>query len=185
MDNEGKLPNDFVAWRKLRLIMTINLKFLFFQHPRPHEYISPSCSYDLLLDYGVTSYSHPFNQMSFQGVSDPFFHTLMINPHFDARDALWGDMVSDDSPFLLAPLRVNDENKKLVVKASYDLKHDMIVVSKDIFVKEEYSRDETYDDEVVEVMSCDLELVDPISIKCRLKSILLLSCPLHCCFTLP
>ena len=123
--------------------------------------------------------------MSFHGVSDHSLHTLMIHPHFEIRDAVWGDIVSNDSPFLLAPLRENDENKKLVVKASYDLEHDMIVVSKDIFVKKEYSLEETYDNELVEVMSCDLELVDPISIKCRLKSILLLSCPRHYCFTLP
>jgi len=35
-------------------------------------------------------------------------------------------------------LRKNDEIKKLVVKTSCDLQHEMTVFSKDIFVKEEY-----------------------------------------------
>jgi len=82
----------------------------------------------------------------------------------------------DDAPFLLALLRENDESEKLVVKASCDLQHDIIVVSKDIFIQEEYSLKKTplekpCDKEVIEVKPRDWELIDPISIKCSPKSL--------------
>lgn len=45
--------------------------------------------------------AHTFNHMSYQGVSDPLLHLLMINAHVKTRDALRGDMVFDDATFLL------------------------------------------------------------------------------------
>jgi len=56
-------------------------------------------------------------------------------------------------------------SEKLVVKTSCGLKHDMIVVSKDIFVEEEYSLEETpleepYVEECVEVIPSYMELID-------------------------
>jgi len=58
----------------------------------------------------------------------------MINPHLKTRHALRGEIVLDDVPFLLTPLSENDEGEKLVIKANCDLEHDVIVVSKNIFV---------------------------------------------------
>ena len=46
--------------------------------------------------------------MSFEGVSDPLLHPLMISHHMKIRDALGGDMVFNDALFLLTPLREND-----------------------------------------------------------------------------
>ena len=85
-------------------------------------------------------------------------------------------MVPDDAAFLLTPLRKNYQSEKLVVKVGYDLKHDIIVVSKDIFVQKEYLLEETpleepCDEEVVEVMPHVLELINQISIKCPRESI--------------
>jgi len=129
--------------RVLCFLMNISLKFLF-STTQPHDYISPSYSYDFLLYYSVSSYSNPFNQMPFEGVSDPSIYPLMINPHFKTKGALMGDMLFDDAPFLLGPLRENNKSDKLVVKVSCDFVHDMIVVSKDTFIEEEYSLEETH-----------------------------------------
>ena len=52
-------------------------------------------------------------------------------------------MVLYEVPFLLAHLRGNDESAKLVTKANCGLKHDMFVVSKDIFVEQQYSVEKT------------------------------------------
>ena len=62
------------------------------------------------------------------------------------------------------------------VKASCDFMHYMIMASKEIFVNEEYSLEETPLDqpcvqEIDEVMPCDMELVDPNSIKSPTKPI--------------
>jgi len=85
------------------------LEIPLFQPPQPLDYIYPFCSYDFLLDYNISSYSHLFNQMSFEGVSDPSLYLLMINHHLKIRDALRGNKVFDYGPFLLTPLRENDE----------------------------------------------------------------------------
>ena len=88
-------------------------------------------------------------------------------------------------------MRKNDESEKLVVKAICNVNHDIIVVSIDVFVEERYSLEQTpleepSDEEVVEVMPHDLELIDPISIKCPSKPIPTSNIlPLHHCFTLP
>jgi len=137
VDNEGKLPNDFAALEDTTLHCEQQLEVPLFQPPQPLVYIPPSYSYDFLLDYGVSSYSYPLNQMSFEGVSDPSLHPPMINTYLKTRDTLGCHMVFDDAPFLLAPLRENDESEKLVVKASCEFEHDRIVISKDIFVEEE------------------------------------------------
>jgi len=60
MDNEGKLPNDFVALEDTTLHCKRQLEVPLFQPHPPHDYIPSSYSYDFLLDYGVSSYSHPF-----------------------------------------------------------------------------------------------------------------------------
>jgi len=44
-------------------------------------------------------------------------------------------MIFDDAPFLLTPLRENDESEKLVVKACCEFEHDTIVVSMDILLR--------------------------------------------------
>ena len=118
------------------------LKVPLFQPHQPHDYIPPSYSHDFLLDYSVSSYTHPFNQMSFEGMSDPLLHPLRINAYLKTRDAVGGNMVFDDAPFLLAFLRENDKSEKLVVIASCEFEHDMVVVSKDIFVEDEYLLEE-------------------------------------------
>jgi len=114
--------------------------------------------------------------MSFTGMSNPSVHSLMINHHLKTRDTFGGDMDCDDAHFLLAPLRENDKSEKLVVKASCEFEHDMIVVSKDSFVEEECSLKETHleeacDEECVKVIPYDLELVEPMSIEYPLKYI--------------
>jgi len=63
-----------------------------------------------------------------------------------------------------------------VAKASCEFEHDTILVSKNIFIEEEYLLEETHlkepcVEECVEVMPHDLELVDPFSIECPPKSI--------------
>ena len=63
-----------------------------------------------------------------------------------------------------------------MVKASCEFMHDTIVVFKDIFIDEEYSLEETHleescVEEYAEVMSHDLELVNPVSIECPPTSI--------------
>ena len=63
------------------------LKVPSFQPPQPHDYITP-CSHNFLLDYGDSSYSHPFIQMSFDGMSYPSLHPQMITIYLDTRDAL-------------------------------------------------------------------------------------------------
>jgi len=100
MDNGGKLPNDFVALEDTTLHCEHQLEVPLFQPPQPHDYTLLSYSYDFFFNYGVSLYSHPFNQMSFEGVSDPSLHPLMINPHLKIRDPLGGDTVFDDAPFL-------------------------------------------------------------------------------------
>ena len=87
------------------------------------------------MDYGVSSYSHPFNQTSFDGMSDPLLYPLMINPHLKTRYALRGDMVFDDVAYLLTPFRENDNSQQLVAKARAGLEHDMVVISKAILLK--------------------------------------------------
>ena len=106
MDNEGKLLNEFVALEDTRPHCEDQLEVLLFQPPQPHDYIPPSCSYDFLLYYGVSLYSHTFNQMSSEGVSDPLLYPLMINPYIKT---IGGDLVFDDVPFILASVRENDE----------------------------------------------------------------------------
>jgi len=93
VDNESKLPNDFVALEDAMLPFEHQLEVPLFQPPQPRDYIPPLCSYDFLLDCGVSSCSHPFNQLSFEGVSDPSLHALMIHLCFKTRDALRGDMI--------------------------------------------------------------------------------------------
>jgi len=111
--------------------------------------------------------------MPFEGISDPSLHPLIINPHFKARDALGADMVFDDASFLLVPLRENGESEKLVVKASCGLDHDLIGVSKNIFVYEEYLIKENHLDEPwVEVTHSHMELVDVVLIEFPPKHIL-------------
>ena len=105
MDNEGKLPDDFVSLKDTVLYHEHQREVPLFQPLQAHDYIPPSYSYDFLLDYGVWSYSHPFNQMPLEGVTDPSLHPLMINLHLKTRDALGGNMVFDDAPFLLARMR--------------------------------------------------------------------------------
>jgi len=143
IDNKGKLPNDFIALEDTTLHCEHQLEVPLFQPPQPHDYIPPFYSYDFLLDYGASYYAHPFNQTSFEGVSDPLLYPLLINTCLKTRDTFGGDMVFDNAPFLLASLRENDESEKLVAKASYEFEYDKIVVSKDILVKEEYSLEET------------------------------------------
>jgi len=63
-----------------------------------------------------------------------------------------------------------DNSEKLVVKATSDLEHDMIVVSSDILVKKGSSLEETplegpFYEEVVDVMPRDMERIDPSSIE--------------------
>ena len=84
--------------------------------PQPYDYISPSCSYDLILDYEMRSHSN-----------------LFIN-----------------------------ESEKLVVKASSDPEHDMIVLFNDILVEEWVSLEAAPLEEPYEPH--DLEWVNPISI---------------------
>jgi len=103
MDNEGKLPNDFIALGNSMLRYEHQLEVPIFQPSQPDDYIRPSCSYDFLLYYGVSSLSHPFNQMSFVGVSDPLLYPVVINPYIKTKDALGGDIGFDDTPFLLPP----------------------------------------------------------------------------------
>ena len=98
--------------------------------------------------------------------------TIFLNdqPHLRTRDALKGDVVFGDAPFLLAPLRENDESEKPVVKACCGLKHNMIVVSKDIFSKKEYSIEQTpleepCVEEFVEVTPSYRDLIDTTLIK--------------------
>jgi len=71
-------------------------------------------------------------------------HILMHNPYLETRDALGGDMVFDNTPFLSAPLRENDKSEKLVIKGTCEFEHDTIVVSKYIFVDGEYSLEENH-----------------------------------------
>jgi len=52
--------------------------------------------------------------MPFEGVSDLSLYPLMINPHFETRDALEGIMVFNGTPFPLAPLRENNKSDELV-----------------------------------------------------------------------
>jgi len=144
-----------------------------------HEYITPPCSYDLLMDHDVSSYSYVYNQMSYKGVNDSSLPSLMIT-----RDALGGDMILDDAP-LLASLSENDESEKLVVKASCDF----IVVSKDIFIEEKYSLEEnpleeSCDEEVIEVIPHDLnKLMQSLLSILICPFPLLSSFPFYNCFT--
>ena len=77
-------------------------------------------------------------------------------------------MVFNDAPFLLGFLRENDESEKLELKASCGIEHDMIVVSKDIFVEDEYSIEKTpleeTCEECVEITPSCMELVDVTSL---------------------
>jgi len=143
MDNEGKLTNNFISFADTTLYCEHQLEVPLFQPPQAYDYIPSSYSYDFLLNYSVKSYPHPFSQMSFDGISDPSLHSIMINPHLNIRDALRGNMVFDDAPSVLAPLIKNHESEKLVVKASGGLEHDVIVVRKHIFVEGEYLLEET------------------------------------------
>jgi len=52
-----------------------------FQLPKPYDYVAPSYLYDFRLDYGVSLYSCPLNQIFFECISDPSLHPLMINPY--------------------------------------------------------------------------------------------------------
>jgi len=170
MDNEGKLRNGFIALEDTMLHCEFQLEVPLCQPLQAHDYIPPIHSYEFLFDDGGSSYSLPFKQVPFEGMSDPSLHPLIINPHLKIRDALGVDIVFDDAPSLLAPLRENDRSKKLVVKASCEFEHNTIVVSNDIFVGE-YSLQETYleeshVDDCVKVMPHDLKLVDPVSIEC-------------------
>jgi len=76
-------------------------------------------------------------------------------------------VVIDTCPPLLREI---NESEKLMAKANYYLDHDKIVGSMIVFVEEEDSLkettlDESYHKEIVKVMSCDVELVDPFSIE--------------------
>jgi len=90
-----------LLWKMLHFILNINLKFFF--STISTSGLHSSFSYDFLLDYSVSSYSHPFNQMPFESMSGPTLHPLMVNPYLNTRDAFGGDMVFNDAPFLLAP----------------------------------------------------------------------------------
>jgi len=89
-DNKGKLPNDFVTLEETTLHCEYQLDIRIFQPPQPHDDISLSFTNNFSYDYGVNSYSRPLNQMSFEGVSDPSLHPLMINPYLEIRDTLRG-----------------------------------------------------------------------------------------------
>ena len=76
-------------------------------------------------------------------------------------------MVVDTYPSLVGEI---NESEKLVANANYYLEHDKIVGSMIVFVEEEdfleeTALDESYHKEIVKVMSCDVELVDPFSIE--------------------
>jgi len=89
----------------------------------------------------------------------------MITSHLQTKNALKGDVVLvHDAHFSLTPLSENDESKKLVVKGTCCLEHDIFLVSNDIFVKET-PLEEPCDVEVVEVIPYDLEVMDPIYIE--------------------
>ena len=103
MDNEGKLPDDFVALKDTMIHCEHQLEVPLFQPFQPYDLISHSCSYDFLLGYGVRSYSCLFNQIPFEGMADPLLHPLIINSYLKTRDAFGGDMVFNDASFLLAP----------------------------------------------------------------------------------
>jgi len=88
IDNEGKLPIDFVAFKNNVLHCEHQLEVPLFQRPQPHDYIPPSCSYYFFLGYHASSYSHPFSKMSFDGVGDPLLHPIMIKPHLKIKIVL-------------------------------------------------------------------------------------------------
>ena len=70
--------------------------------------------------------------MSFEGVSDPSLHPLVVSPHIEA---LKGDMGVDDTLFSLAPFRDIYKSEKLVIDSSCTNKHEIIIYLEDIFVE--------------------------------------------------
>jgi len=54
MDNECKLPNDFIALEDNMLHCEHQLEVHLFQPSQPHDYIPPSYSYDFILNCGVS-----------------------------------------------------------------------------------------------------------------------------------
>ena len=125
MNKGGNSSNGFVASKDTRLSCEHQLNIPLFHSPQPHDYISSSCSYDLISNYGLSSHSNLFIDVS----------------------------------------------KKLEVKGSRDLKHDMIVVSNNILVEDGDSLEgtpleEPFYKEVVDVMPRDMKCVDLTSIEC-------------------
>jgi len=187
--DKGILPNNVVALHDTTIHCERQPTIPPFQPPKPLDCIPPSCSYNFLLDYSDSSYSHPFNQLSFKGMSYPSLHPVMIIVHLDASDAL-GVIWFLITPSLLASSCKNDGSDKRVVNASCDFEYCIVVASEHIFIVEKYSLKET----PLETLgmsrlsrSCHMIwnlLIQSVSSLYQNQFAPLSSCPVHYCFTL-